>query len=258
MELFGVSERSFEIFMLVFARISMVIAVIPIFGSTNVPIPIKIGLSLFVSLITYAIIDPSMIPLELSVAELMIIILKEGLVGLLFGFVTGIMFFSIQFAGHFISLQMGFSMVQIIVPQSQERIPIIGQFYFILTILIFLLINGHHLVLSSLGESFNLVPIGSGMINGELTESLIFLGGKVFILSMKISGPILATLYLTDVMMGIIARTVPQMNIFFVSLPLKISLGMILIIVTLSSFPWLVGTLVSEMGENLNLLLRML
>lgn len=244
--------------MLVFARISMVIAVIPIFGSTNVPVPIKIGLSLFISLITYTIIDQSMVPQNLPLLGLFILLLKEGIVGLMFGFVTGIMFFAIQFAGHFISFQMGFAMVQLIDPQSQERVPIIGQFYFIMTILIFLLINGHHLVLSALGESFNLVPIGSGMISKELTDSLILLGGKVFTLAMKISSPILATLYLTDVMMGIIARTVPQMNIFFVSLPLKISIGMILIIVTLSSFPWLIGTLVVEMGENLNILLRLL
>lgn len=258
MELFGVTERSFEIFMLVFARISMVIAVIPIFGSTNVPVPIKIGLSLFLSLIIYTIIDQSMVPLNMSIANLFIILLKEGIVGLMFGFVTGIMFFAIQFAGHFVSFQMGFAMVQLIDPQSQERVPIIGQFYFILGILIFLLINGHHLVLSALGESFNLVPIGSGMINGDLTNSLVFLGGKVFILAMKISSPILATLFLTDVMMGIIARTVPQMNIFFVSLPLKISIGMLLVIITIGSFPWLIGTLVTEMGENLNLLLRMM
>lgn len=244
--------------MLVFARISMVIAVVPIFGSTNVPVPIKIGLSLFISLITYTIIDQSVVPQNLPLLGLLILILKEGIVGLMFGFVTGIMFFAIQFAGHFISFQMGFAMVQLIDPQSQERVPIIGQFYFIMTILIFLLINGHHLVLSALGESFNLVPIGSGMISKELTDSLILLGGKVFTLAMKISSPILATLYLTDVMMGIIARTVPQMNIFFVSLPLKISIGMILIIVTLSSFPWLIGTLVVEMGENLNILLRLL
>lgn len=244
--------------MLVFARISMVIAVVPIFGSTNVPVPIKIGLSLFISLITYTIIDQSVVPQNLPLLGLLILILKEGIVGLVFGFVTGIMFFAIQFAGHFISFQMGFAMVQLIDPQSQERVPIIGQFYFIMTILIFLLINGHHLVLSALGESFNLVPIGSGMISKELTDSLILLGGKVFTLAMKISSPILATLYLTDVMMGIIARTVPQMNIFFVSLPLKISIGMILIIVTLSSFPWLIGTLVVEMGENLNILLRLL
>ena len=258
MELFGITERSFEVFMLVFARVSMVIAVVPIFGSTNVPVPIKIGLSLFISLITYTIIDQSVVPQNLPLLGLLILILKEGIVGLMFGFVTGIMFFAIQFAGHFISFQMGFAMVQLIDPQSQERVPIIGQFYFIMTILIFLLINGHHLVLSALGESFNLVPIGSGMINKELTDSLILLGGKVFTLAMKISSPILATLYLTDVMMGIIARTVPKMNIFFVSLPLKISIGMILIIVTLSSFPWLIGTLVVEMGENLNILLRLL
>jgi len=258
MEFFGIDQRAIEILSLVFARISMVIAVIPVFGSANVPIPVKVGLSAFLSIIVYSFSEPIGIPEVLSVTELLGLIIKEGIIGLLFGFITGLLFYGIQFAGHFISFQMGFAMVQIIDPQSQERVPIIGQFYFIMAILLFLIINGHHLILTGLVESFRIVPIGTGILSGELTALLIKLTGDVFVLALKIASPILVTLFLTDVMMGIIARTVPQMNIFFVSLPLKIGMGMILVITTLSLFPLLIEKLVREVGQNLNIVLRML
>ena len=258
MELFGIDQRMFEIFMLVLARISMIVSVIPIFGSANVPIPVKVGLSVFLTLISYSFAEASGVPHDLSIAALFTLMLIEALIGMLFGFITGILFYAIQFAGHFISFQMGFAMVQVIDPQSQERVPIIGQFYFILSILLFLLINGHHLVLNVLVESFSIVPIGTGVLSRELTGSLTLIGGRVFVLAMKIASPILVTLFLTDVMMGIIARTVPQMNVFFVSLPLKIGLGLTLLVMTLSSFPWLIEKLVVEIGENLNIVLRML
>ena len=258
MELFGIDQRMFEIFMLVLARISMIVSVIPVFGSANVPIPVKVGLSVFLTLISYSFAEASGVPHDLSISELFALMLREGLIGMLFGFITGILFYAIQFAGHFISFQMGFAMVQVIDPQSQERVPIIGQFYFILSILLFLLINGHHLVLTLLVESFRMVPIGTAVLSGELIGSLTHMGGRVFILAVKIASPILVTLFLTDVMMGIIARTVPQMNVFFVSLPLKIGLGLTLVVMTLSMFPWLIEKLVVEMGENLNIVLRML
>lgn len=258
MELFGIDQRMFEIFMLVLARISLIVSVVPIFGSANVPIPVKVGLSVFLTLVSYSFAEASGVPHDLSIAALFTLMLREGLIGMLFGFITGILFYAIQFAGHFISFQMGFAMVQVIDPQSQERVPIIGQFYFILSILLFLLINGHHLVLNVLVESFSIVPIGTGVLSRELTGSLTLMGGRVFVLAIKIASPILVTLFLTDVMMGIIARTVPQMNIFFVSLPLKIGLGLTLLVMTLSSFPWLIEKLVVEMSENLNMVLRML
>ncbi|MCH7886876.1 MAG: flagellar type III secretion system protein FliR [Candidatus Marinimicrobia bacterium] len=258
MELFGIDQRMFEIFMLVLARISLIVSVVPIFGSANVPIPVKVGLSVFLTLVSYSFAEASGVPHDLSIAALFTLMLREALIGMLFGFITGILFYAIQFAGHFISFQMGFAMVQVIDPQSQERVPIIGQFYFILSILLFLLINGHHLVLNVLVESFSIVPIGTGVLSRELTGSLTLIGGRVFVLAIKIASPILVTLFLTDVMMGIIARTVPQMNVFFVSLPLKIGLGLTLLVMTLSSFPWLIEKLVVEMSENLNMVLRML
>lgn len=258
MEFFGIDQRAIEILSLVFARISMVIAVIPVFGSTNVPMTVKVGLSAFLSIIVYSFSEPSAIPEVLSVLGLLGLILKEGIIGLLFGFITGLLFYGIQFAGHFISFQMGFAMVQIIDPQSQDRVPIIGQFYFIMAILLFLIINGHHIILGALVESFRIVPIGTGILSGELTVLLTKMTGNVFVLALKIASPIMVTLFLTDVMMGIIARTVPQMNIFFVSLPLKIGMGMILVITTLSVFPLLIEKLVREVAQNLNIVLRML
>ena len=258
MEFFGIDQRAVEILILVFARISMIIAVIPVFGSANVPITVKVGLSAFLSIIVYSFSEPSGIPEVQFVTGLLGLILKEGIIGLLFGFITGLLFYGIQFAGHFISFQMGFAMVQIIDPQSQDRVPIIGQFYFIMAILLFLIINGHHLILSGLVESFTIVPIGTGILSGELIALLTKLTGNVFVLALKIASPIMVTLFLTDVMMGIIARTVPQMNIFFVSLPLKIGMGMILVISTLSVFPLLIEKLVREVGQNLNIVLRML
>lgn len=258
MDFFGIDQREIEILMLVFARISMVIAVIPVFGSANVPIMVKVGLSAFLSVIVYSFSEPSGIPNELTIPGLLSLVFREGIIGLLFGFITGMLFYAIQFAGHFVSFQMGFAMVQLIDPQSQERVPIIGQFYFIMAILLFLLINGHHLILSGLIESFRIVPIGTGILSGDLIALLTKLTGNVFVLALKIASPILVTLFLTDVMMGIIARTVPQMNIFFVSLPLKIGMGMILVVSTLSLFPLLIEQLVREVSLNLNIVLRML
>ena len=175
--------------------------------------------------------------------------------GLILGFVVLLLFIGIQFAGQLAGLQMGFGIVNVIDPQSSEQVSIIGQFLNILAILLVLTLNGHHLILQGLVHSFEVVPLGGIEFKEVVMQKLVVLSNEVFIIAIKISIPVLLSLFLISVAMGILARTVPQMNVFIVGFPLKIGVGMAMLALSLPLFQMVLVKMFNTMGPNLSTLL---
>jgi flagellar biosynthesis protein FliR len=216
----------FHVFLLILLRVSALLTVAPIFGHRIFLGRAKIGLAFMVSLVVFPLIGAGAPPAPDGFWPYAFMMVGEVLMGLVLGFAVLLLFVGIQFAGQLAGLQMGFGIVNVIDPQSSEQVSIIGQFLNILTILLILSISGHHMILNGLVSSFDAVPLGGVVLKGQVLDKLILLSSQVFVVAVKISAPIMAALFLVSVAMGILARTVPQMNVFIVGFPVQLAVGM--------------------------------
>lgn len=200
----------------------------PIFGAQNVPIYIKAGLALLMSYILFPLLaqPETGVPMNNFIAYAFLVIC-EFLVGLIFGFAASLIFASVQMTGHLLDTQIGFGMVNVIDPQFGQQVPLIGNFKYILALLIFLTTNGHHVLLSAFLSSFKMIPITHVVYHANALASIITdMVINTFVIALKISLPVLVSLLLTDIALGILSRTMPQMNIFVVGIPGKIIVGL--------------------------------
>lgn len=232
-------------FLLIFARISGIFSTMPFLGSRNIPVYIKAGLSLLMSYIIFPLIFSPQIAVPDSLIPYVMLVAGEFFLGLIFGFVSSLFMQAIQMAGHLLDMQVGFGIVNIFDPQLGQQVPLLGNFKYILALLVFLATNGHHVLLSALFASFKIVPITGVVIPASLSAFITDLVAATFTIAVKLSLPVLVSILLADVALGILARTMPQMNIFVVGVPAKILIGIFTLAVAL---PFYIAFL--EVGFN--------
>lgn len=238
----------FEKLLFVVLRVGGIMTVAPMFGHRNIPRMLKIGIIFIISIVILPTVPPLPGNLPPDLFSLSAILVKEVAAGLLIGFTSLLIFLAVQFAGNIIGLQMGFGIVNVIDPNSSAHVPIIGQFQFLLAMLIFLAIDGHHLVLSAVLNSFQAIPLGQINFSQLSAEIMVRAGVNTLASAIKLGAPCIVTLFLIDVAMGMVARTVPQMNIFIIGFPVKISVGLLMLGF---SFPF-VGYVFSKLLQGLN------
>ena len=242
-----------ELFFLVFARMTGMFVVSPIFGRQNLPVYYKVGFSFFVTLIV-ATSAPVTAPASSgSVAGYALLALREFVVGACIGFVPYLMFSAIYVAGQLIDMKIGFSMVNVLDPVSNMQIPITANFYFILCMLTFITVNAHHTVILTISRSYDLIPLGRLNIDADVIKTLLRLFSDVFVTGFRIAAPIVFTVLLTDVALGVISKAMPQINVFMVGMPLKILVGLIIIIIAMPAMMLILGELFKNSGaETIN------
>ncbi|MCG0274572.1 MAG: flagellar type III secretion system protein FliR [Thermosediminibacteraceae bacterium] len=223
-------------FLLIFNRIFGFFVITPIFGRREFPFQARLGLSALVALIIYPVVDKIVVPNILW--ETVILFVREAALGFLMGFVTFVIFSAVYVCGEIIDLEMGFGIVSVLDPQSNTQVPMLGNFFYILTILVFLTINGHHILLSALIESYNVLPLGGEaiLLNHSWIHGILESFLRMFEAGIKMSIPVVSATFLADFALGIIARTVPQMNVFIVGLPFKVVVGVIFLILALPMY----------------------
>jgi flagellar biosynthetic protein FliR len=158
-------------------------------------------------------------------------------------------------AAGLIGVQMGFGIVNVLDPREGQQVPLLSRLYDLIAVLLFLLMNGHHLLIRALGLSVRAMPLGGVQIGPGVAEQLLGLAGSIFVVALAVGAPLIAVLFLTDAAMGFVARTVPQMNIFIVGFPVKIALGMLGIALTLPFFVRTIDRLMSNLETDLLALL---
>ena len=248
----------FHVFLLILLRVSAVLAAAPIFGHRSLLARAKIGLAFMVTLIVFPlVIDKGFVP-PVGVWPYVFMMVREVIMGLVLGFAVLLVFVGIQFAGQLAGLQMGFGIVNVIDPQSSNQISILGQFLNILAILTVLTLNGHHMILNGLVSSFEIVPLGGVEFNLAVVHELTRLSANVFVIAVKISAPIMMALFLVSVAMGVLARTVPQMNVFIVGFPIQIAVGIAALMISLPMFYVLLERLWKSLGRDFVGLLQLL
>ncbi|SHJ68411.1 flagellar biosynthetic protein FliR [Caminicella sporogenes DSM 14501] len=205
----------------------------PLFGSNNIPNTVKIGFSLFFTYIVFPLID---FPNELVINNftvLFIYLVLEFLNGLMFGFISLLILNSIYVAGMIVDRNIGFSIVNVISPQDESEMPVSANLYYTIAILIFLLTDSHHILIKALIQSFRTIPIGYRFYDLLLISKVTQLMRTSFIIGFKIAAPIIVTIFITNVLLGILSRSIPQMNVFIVGMPLKIFIGLLTIYIAL-------------------------
>ncbi len=230
----GISTAYMQAFFLTLVRITAIMLTAPILSSRNIPNMVKIAFAITLTLVILPL-NTQNLPATLwnNLAEMFLAIAREILIGALVGFVTSLIFKTIQVAAHFLSLQMGFAFANVFDPMTQVQIAVIDQLYSMLALLFFLAINGHHMLIMAIQKTFDLVPLNTFSFNSQMAYGLIELTGQVLMIAARIAFPIMAVLILTDVVLAIMARISPQLQVFFLGLPLKIGLGLITALIVL-------------------------
>lgn len=215
-------------FMLILVRVATFIFIVPAFGGYIISSKFKIIMSFVISFVVYLAIRPECIQ---AVPHTMILLIlssvRECVVGLLIGLTTGIVFYAVMVAGRVIGSQMGIGLASVIAPKSGGRIGVLSQFYYLFALVLFVTVNGHQMLLSGLMESFRFLPAGELSIPVQSMRELLLLSNNVFIVAIQIASSLMVMLLLVSASLGVIARTVPQMNIFIVGLPLRLFVALI-------------------------------
>lgn len=231
------SADHLESFVLVLLRVSAIITVIPVISENTVPLRVKAGLSILVSLIVFPLVNSQMPPTKnFHFLELIFLMIGEVLIGVTIGFVSRLVFAAIQMAGDIIGFQMGFAVANVIDPMSAQMVSIITQLQYLIAMLVFLTVNAHHLFFQAIVQSYVLIAPLSFHFSGQLMQFIFDVSREMFVIALKIAAPIMAVMLFTNVALGVVARTVPQMNIFIVGFPLQISLGLIFLGLTAPLF----------------------
>ena len=223
------------IFILTMIRYTGLFLITPILSSDVIVSRIKIAISFFLALITLPmIIELQTLEMPNSLLLILVDILKELSIGFIMGFIVLLFFTAIQLAGQYIDMRMAFRMANVVNPLSNSSTPVIGQFQNIMAVLVFLTIDGHHILIHNIYLSFETIPLGRAVYINELFKFIFRASGDMFIISFKIALPIIGTIFLVDVILGFLARAVPQMNLFIIGLPVKILVGFVFLILSLT------------------------
>lgn len=219
-----------DIFLFVLARVSGIFVAAPLFSNRAVPRQLKIGLIFIIALIMFTARSPQAGQTPSGLVPFTLLLAGEVAIGLTIGFAAQLVFAAVQLGGQMIDFQMGFSIVNVIDPLNMTQIPLVGSFKNILALLVFLTTNSHHYLLAALHQSFDLIPILGFTARTTMVEAILDMFANMFVTGIKIAIPVVGAIFVAEVAMGIIARTVPQMNVFIVGIPAKIFVGLAVMI----------------------------
>ena len=256
MDLLNLSYGEFEHFIFVLVRVAAFIVFVPILGSQQFPARIKVGFILLLTISVFPLVRELPMHQPRGLLDFSVYLFSEAAVGLALAFATRLIFAVVQIAGTVVDFQMGFGVVNVIDPQTQSQVSITAQFQNIVTILLYLALNAHHLTIHSIVESFQLInPDQIGLSAGTMAL-ILKLFANTFVVAIKIAAPIMAILFFISVGLGLVARTVPQMNVFIVGFPLQIGVGLLMVGLTMSFFSIIMTQHISHLPEWLMGLMR--
>jgi flagellar biosynthetic protein FliR len=244
-DIFGMTQVQFETLLLVFIRTSAMLFVFPVFSAQQIPIMVRIGLAGIISFVLYRAL-PLTAPLP-DLGSLAGAVVSQVVLGLVVGFVAYLVFMGIQFAGEILDIQIGFAVANIISPQTQQQVTVLGEFELTLATLVFLISNSHLLMLQGIGGSFNLVPLPYITLDPGVAGNAIVFLEQAFLIVFQIAAPAAVSLFIVNVALGLMARVAPQMNVFVVGFPLQIGVGLFMLAV---SVPLLVGVAPSLFDDS--------
>ena len=254
----NISLPQLQMFFLVFLRLGAILMSMPVFENRSIPNLFKLALAFSASLILFPLLQLNPVSVPNSIFSLAIGVVGEILLGLVIGYSVRLIFAGIQLAGQMAGYQMGMAIANVMDPAESQQIPLLAQFNNLLALLVFLGINAHYWFIRALAQSYRLVPPFYVHFDRTLVEHLMELAGNMFVIAIQVGAPIIATLLVTSVAFGLVARTVPQMNVFIVAMPLKIGVGLIFLGLSLPYFSAFLKKIFNGLGQHILIMLKAL
>jgi len=220
--------------LLILARVGSFFVTLPLTSYRGVPNLVKVFFALVVSYLIFlsagysaAVVD------NFNTMGMLLLLGGEVLTGLVIGFAVLLFFTVFRMAGQLADIKIGLSMASILDPHFGSSATLLGQFYYLFAIIIYFTLNGHHYLFHTLARSFEMIPLGGPSFTGFTLRIFLELFYFIWIMSFQIAAPIVATVLITDISLGLISKTVPQLHVFLVGLPLKVFLGLFVVYLTL-------------------------
>jgi len=251
---FGLNQAQFETYLLVAVRIMGMFSVMPIFSGQQVPVLLRVGLSVIMTFAIGSVVTPMADSLPLG--PLAAGVIAQGVIGIVFGFVASLVFTGIQFAGQIIDTQIGFAIANIINPTTQQQVTIIGELELALGTLLYLITNGHHALLQGMAGSFTLLPLPYVDPHIVVASDVVHFFTEALFLVFRIGAPVAVTLVVVNIALAFMARVAPQMNVFVIGFPLQIAIGLIMLIVSLPLMGFVLPQVFAEQPAQLDAVFR--
>lgn len=253
---FDTFQDIWTIFLLVFVRITGMFFLSPIFGRKNIPNYFKAGFCFVFSIIVANSVTVPDLSMYTSLGAYALIIAKELIIGLMMGFISYLIFSAIYIAGQMIDVRIGFGMVSVFDPVSNVQIPITADFYVIIATVMMLMTDAHHLLILAIADSYSILPIGEAIFGEDLLLQMVKLFTDTFAVGFKIAAPVTVSILITDLALGIISKSMPQLNVFMLGMPVKIIMGLLVITITIGAFKGIVNVIVQGTHEEIYKFLR--
>ncbi|CDQ19729.1 flagellar biosynthetic protein FliR [Halobacillus karajensis] len=243
-------------FLLILVRVTSFFVTLPLFSYRTVPTRHKIAFSFFLAVMMYFTVPTPSLPID---SEYFLLLLKEMGVGIAVGLLAYIILAAIQIAGGFIDFQMGFAIANVIDPQTGAQSPLIGQYLYMMTLLFILAVDGHHLMIDGVFYSYEWIAVDQFLpLRDERWIVFVIQSfNQMFVIAFLMAVPIVGCLFLVDIALGIIARTVPQLNVFVVGLPLKIFAALSVLVIAMAFYVMLIRNLFETMLMTMRELMQL-
>ncbi len=255
MDNFAVRTHDFYTFILVFARVSCLLVAAPLLGNRAIPHMVKAGLCLLLSIA----ITPMVTGITGPVPENLILfagtVLKDGLFGLALGYLARILFAAVEMAGYLADTQMGFTFANIFNPFTEHQESLLSSFQYQVTMTVYLILNGHLILLGSVVDSFKALAPGTVSPNASFALTVVPMLNQMFLLGMRVAMPAVGVLLVVDVAFGLVARMVPQINIYIVGMPAKIIIGMSIVAMLLPMLSMAASQMIAGTTIGMNALI---
>ncbi|MFW6138054.1 MAG: flagellar biosynthetic protein FliR [Spirochaetota bacterium] len=228
--------ENFQIFLLVLVRMLSMFVVAPFFSSGTVPLRVRAAMAAFITVCIFPMVANYFGSVPENMFSYAMLIGSEAIIGLLIGFMVSIIFAAFQLAARFFSFQMALGIAEVVDPFSEVGITIVGQLWTLMGLMVFIAIDGPHMLVMAVFDSYKKVQLFNIVQHGQtMFTALVSSFGAMFLVAMKLAFPILITLFLLSVTLGLLAKAAPQMNIFMVGFPIQISVGFIIMIAVIGA-----------------------
>lgn len=224
-----ISLEHLEYFLLILVRISGFMVSAPIFSLRNIPMRVKPLLAIAIAIVVFHVVPYKEIAYSTTI-EYALVVITEMLAGVIMGFMANVAYYILSFAGQIIDQEMGFSMVNQYDPITSAQVTITGNFYSYAVMLMVLITNMHHYLIRAITDSFQVLPVGSVVIDFNLYKVMKRFVVDYFVLGFRIVLPIFASMLVVNTILAILARVAPQMNMFVIGLQLKVFVGLVVLV----------------------------
>lgn len=243
------------VFILIFIRCTAFLWASPLLALPGIPMVVKFGLGLLLTVLIYPLAaDPG--EMYGGLLGLAMMSVRETAVGLAMGFICTMTFNALRMAGQLMDLNIGFAMSQVMDPATGSMNTLLGRFFYFATLVTFLCVDGHHGLIWGLAKSYQVLPLNTATISGPVVLFVIRVFADAITLALKVAIPITGVLVMTDIALGMMGRTAPQINIFMLGFPFKIGLGLISISILLPLLGAVFASVFDQMHKDLLILVK--